>query len=273
MAEIIVVTSGKGGVGKTTTTANLGVALALLKKKVLLIDTDLGLRNLDVVMGLEDRVVYDLVDVMEGVCAPEQAIIADSRVAGLFLLPAAQMRDQSAFSPKRFSILCDLLREDYDYIVVDSPAGIEKGFQNAIVPADKVVVVATPEMVSIRDADRIVGLLESADKKNVVMLINRIRPALVKSGDMLNPLEMIGMLSVPIVGVIPEEDDVLICANHGRLLCEQKKSVAWEAFLNAARRLNGESVPMMKLLQKERFWNFKKRFCRNGNDDRGGKQK
>lgn len=273
MAEIIVVTSGKGGVGKTTTTANLGVALALLKKKVLLIDTDLGLRNLDVILGLEDRVVYDLVDVMEGACTPEQAIIADVRVPGLFLLPAAQMRDQSAFSPKRFSILCDLLKDDYDYILVDSPAGIEKGFQNAIVPANRVIVVATPEMVSVRDADRIIGLLETNGKENVSMLINRIRTSLVKKGDMLNPLDMIGMLSVPVIGAIPDEDDVLVCANHGTLLRDSKKSFAWKAFMNTARRIDGEAVPMMKRLQKERFWKGKRRFFRHGINDEGGKQK
>lgn len=260
MSEIIVVTSGKGGVGKTTTTANLGVALALQKKTVLMIDTDLGLRNLDVVLGVEDRVVYDLVDVMEGVCTPEQAIIADSRVTGLYLLPAAQIRDQSAFSPQRFSILCDLLKEDYDYILVDSPAGIEKGFRNAVASADRVIVVATPEMVSVRDADRIVGLLEENDKKNVSLLINRVRVSLVKSGDMLNPLDMVSALSIPVIGVVPDEDDVLICANHGCLLSERKRSVAWRAYKNVAQRLLGESVPMLRLLQKEKFWKRKKYF-------------
>lgn len=260
MSEIIVVTSGKGGVGKTTTTANLGVALALQKKKVLMIDTDLGLRNLDVVLGMENRIVYDLVDVMEGACSPEQAIIADERVPGLFLLPAAQMRDQSAFSPKRFSILCDLLKEDFDFILVDSPAGIERGFQHATASADRVIVVATPEMVSVRDADRIIGLLEEAGKEKVSLLINRVRISLVKSGDMLNPLDMIGMLSVPIIGVVPDADEVLICANHGLLLCERKKSLAWKAFANVARRINGESVPMLRVLQKERFWKRKRWF-------------
>lgn len=260
MSNIIVVTSGKGGVGKTTTTANLGVALALLQKKVLLIDTDIGLRNLDVVLGLEDRVVYDLVDVMEGTCSPDQAIIADPRVRGLFLLPAAQMRDQSAFSPKRFSILCDLLREDYDVILVDSPAGIERGFQNAVLPADHVIVVATPEVVSVRDADRIIGLLEESGKTNISMLINRVRTALVKSGDMLNPLDMIDTLSVPLIGAIPDEDDVLVCANHGTLLCERKKSLSWKAYMNTARRIIGETVPLIRPLQKERFWKQKRWF-------------
>ena len=260
MSEIIVVTSGKGGVGKTTSTANLGVALALQKKKVLMIDTDLGLRNLDVVLGAEDRVVYDLVDVMEGVCAPEQAIVADPRVSGLYLLPAAQMRDQSAFSPQRFSILCDLLKEDYDYNLVDSPAGIEKGFRNAVASADRVIVVATPEMVSVRDADRIVGLLEENEKKDVSLLINRVRVSLVKSGDMLNPLDMVSALSVPVIGVVPDEDDVLICANHGELLSERKHSLAWQAYQNVARRLLGEKVPMMPLLQKEKFWKRKRHF-------------
>lgn len=260
MSEIIVVTSGKGGVGKTTTAANLGVALSIQQKKVLLIDTDLGLRNLDVVLGMEDRVVYDVVDLMEGKCIPEQAIVPVPNFPGLFLLPAAQMRDQSAFLKKRFSMLCDILRDDYDVILIDSPAGIDVGFQNAVSPADHVIVVATPETASLRDADRVIGLLEELEKKRISMLINRVRIKLVRCGDMINPLDMIQTLSVPLIGAVPDEDAVLICANHGTPLCECKKSLAWKAYENTALRLLGKNVPLIKPLQKERFWR-QKRFC------------
>jgi septum site-determining protein MinD len=185
MGEVIVVTSGKGGVGKTTTTANIGTGLSLQGKKVVLIDTDIGLRNLDVVMGLENRIVYDLVDVVEGSCRIKQALIKDKRYDGLFLLPAAQTRDKSAVSPQQMMKLCDELKDEYDYILVDCPAGIEQGFKNAIAGATKAIVVTTPEVSAVRDADRIIGLLEANELKNPKLLINRVRPDMVRRGDMM----------------------------------------------------------------------------------------
>ena len=204
MSEVIVITSGKGGVGKTTTTANIGTGLAKLGKKVVMIDTDIGLRNLDVVMGLENRIVYNLVDIVEGNCRLKQALIKDKRYSNLFLLPSAQTRDKSAVSPEQMRKLVDELRKDFDYILLDCPAGIEQGFKNAIAGADRAIIVTTPEVSAIRDADRIIGLLEAEELKKIELVINRIRMDMVKRGDMMSVEDVVDILAIDLIGVVPD---------------------------------------------------------------------
>ncbi len=247
MGEVIVVTSGKGGVGKTTTTANIGTGLALAGKKVVLIDTDIGLRNLDVVMGLENRIVYDLVDVVEGFCRVKQALIKDKRYEGLYLLPAAQTRDKSAVSPQQMMKLCTELKEEFDYIVIDCPAGIEQGFKNAIAGADKAVVVTTPEVSAVRDADRIIGLLEANELKNPKLLVNRVRIDMVKRGDMMNIDDIIDILAIGLIGVVPDDEKIVVSTNRGEPAITDDKSLAGQAYRNIARRIMGEEVPFMEL--------------------------
>lgn len=251
-ARVITVTSGKGGVGKTTATANLAVALASLGRKVVCIDADIGLRNLDVVMGLENRIVYDLVDVVEGRCKLRQAMVKDKRVPDLYLLPAAQTRDKTAISPQDMVVLTNQLREDYDYILIDSPAGIEWGFRNALAPADEVIVVTNPEVSAVRDADRIIGLIEAEERRIPVSLVlNRAKVEMIQHGDMLSVNDVMEILSVPLVGVIPEDDQILIATNRGApLTLEDHKTPAGAAFVNVARRIMGEKVPLLKLEQK-----------------------
>ncbi len=202
MSEVIVITSGKGGVGKTTTSANVGTGLAILGKKTVLIDTDIGLRNLDVVMGLENRIVYNLVDVVEGNCRMKQALIRDKRYPNLYLLPSAQTRDKTAVSPEQMKKLVDDLRDEFDYILLDCPAGIERGFQNAIAGADRALVVTTPEVSAIRDADRIIGLLEADEIGAIDLIVNRIRMDMVKRGDMMSMDDVMDILAVNVIGVI-----------------------------------------------------------------------
>ncbi|MFO7538842.1 MAG: septum site-determining protein MinD, partial [Chloroflexota bacterium] len=214
-AKVITVTSGKGGVGKTTVTANLAAALATMGKKVVTIDADIGLRNLDVVMGLENRIVYDLVDVVEGRCRIRQAMIKDKRQPELYLIPAAQTRDKMAVSPSDMILVCDQLRSEMDYIILDSPAGIERGFRNALAPADQVLIVTNPEVSAVRDADRIVGLVEAEEKGPARLIINRLKPAMVARGDMLSIEDVLDILAIELVGVIPEDEAVLISSNQG----------------------------------------------------------
>ncbi len=209
MGEVIVITSGKGGVGKTTTTANLGSALAMQGKKVVLVDTDIGLRNLDVVMGLENRIVYDIVDVVEEKCKLRQALIKDKRFNELFLLPAAQTRDKSAINEEQMRDLTTKLKEEFDYILIDCPAGIEQGFKNAIAGADRAVVVTTAEMSAIRDADRIIGLLESSEIKNPELVVNRIKPSMIRKGEMMDVDDIVDLLSIELVGVVPDDEFVV----------------------------------------------------------------
>jgi septum site-determining protein MinD len=259
MGEVIVITSGKGGVGKTTTTANIGTGLALAGKKVVLIDTDIGLRNLDVVMGLENRIVYDLVDVVEGVCRVKQALIKDKRYDGLYLLPAAQTRDKSAVSPQQMITLTNELRSEFDYIIVDCPAGIEQGFKNAIAGADKAIVVTTPEVSSVRDADRIVGLLEANELRNPKLLINRVRIEMVKRGDMMSIDDIIDILAIDLVGVIPDDEKVVISTNRGEPAVNDEKSSAGQAYRNITKRILGEDIPIMSLENEDGFlFRFKK---------------
>lgn len=251
MGEVIVITSGKGGVGKTTTTANLGTGMALLGKKVVLIDTDIGLRNLDVVMGLENRIVYDIVDVIEGTCRLKQALIRDKRYDGLYLLPAAQTRDKNSISPQQMVTLCEDLKKEYDYIVVDCPAGIEQGFKNAIAGADRAMVITTPEVSAVRDADRIIGLLEANEIRNPQLIINRVRQDMVKRGDMMSIEDIIDILAIGLIGVVPDDENIIISTNRGEPAVNDNKSTAGQAYRNITRRIIGEDIPLMDLNTSE----------------------
>ena len=242
MGEVIVITSGKGGVGKTTTTANLGSALALAGKKVALVDTDIGLRNLDVVMGLENRIVYDIVDVVEEKCKLRQALIKDKRFNELFLLPAAQTRDKSAVNEEQMKELTSKLKEEFDYILIDCPAGIEQGFKNAIAGADRAIVVTTAEISSIRDADRIIGLLEAAEIKNPELIINRIRPNMVRKGEMMDVEDIVDLLSIDLIGVIPDDEFIITQTNKGEPAVSNKKSPSGKGYLEIARRVLGDNI-------------------------------
>lgn len=254
MGEVIVITSGKGGVGKTTTTANVGTGLAKLGKKVVLIDTDIGLRNLDVVMGLENRIVYNLVDVVEGSCRIKQALIKDKRYPNLYLLPSAQTRDKTSVSPEQMKKLADNLREEFDYILMDCPAGIEQGFKNAIAGADSALVVTTPEVSAVRDADRIIGLLESNEMKQTHLIVNRLRNDMVKRGDMMSSDDVVEILAVDLIGVVPDDESIVISTNQGEPLVGND-SLAGQAFMNICRRLTGEEVPLLDLNGKSTLLN------------------
>lgn len=261
MCEIIVITSGKGGVGKTTTTANIGAALALTGKKVAMIDTDIGLRNLDVIMGVENRIVYDLVDVVENRVPYEKALVRDKRYDGLFLLPAAQSRDKSAVTTTQMKHLIRKMEDSFDYILIDCPAGIEQGFENAVAAAKKAIVVAMPEVSSVRDADRIIGLLEKHDIKEIKLVINKLRPKMVENGSMLGIEDMLDILAIDLLGVVPDDEDIIVAANKGEYVCAMNNSRAGQAYRNIASRLNGENVDLMKLKQSffERLFQKKRR--------------
>ncbi|HIT90930.1 MAG TPA: septum site-determining protein MinD [Candidatus Merdenecus merdavium] len=253
MSEVIVVTSGKGGVGKTTTSANIGTGLAKLNKKVVLIDTDIGLRNLDVVMGLENRIVYNLVDVIEGNCRMKQALIKDKRYPSMCLLPSAQTRDKTAVTPEQMKKLTDELREEFDYILLDCPAGIEQGFKNAISGADRSLVVTTPEVSAIRDADRIIGLLESNEIKQIHLIINRLRMDMIKRGDMMSVEDVVDILAVDLIGAVPDDENIVVSTNQGEPLVGTD-SLAGQAYLNICRRILGEEVPLLDLSKNEGFF-------------------
>ena len=259
-ALVLTITSGKGGVGKTTATANLALALADLGKKVVCIDSDIGLRNLDVVMGLENRIVYDLVDVVEGRCKLKQAMIHDKRMQELYLIPAAQTRDKNAISPQEMVKLCKELRPEFDWILIDSPAGIERGFQNAIAPADQVIVITNPDVSAVRDADRIIGLIDSQQKGPAKLVINRVNPSMVKRGEMLDVDDILDLLAIKLIGIVPEDEHVVISTNRGQPVVLESKSKAGQAFRNIAHRLNGEEVPFLSLDEKEDI--FKRLFGR-----------
>ncbi|MER2089824.1 septum site-determining protein MinD [Sporosarcina sp. JAI121] len=248
MGEAIVITSGKGGVGKTTTSANLGTALALQGKKVCLIDTDIGLRNLDVILGLENRIIYDLVDVIEGRCKVQQALVKDKRFDdGLFLLPAAQTTDKNAVNPEQMKTLITELKRDYDYILIDCPAGIEQGFKNAISGADRAIVVTTPEISAVRDADRIIGLLENEDIEPPKLIINRIRRHLMNNGDSLDVNDITTHLSIDLLGIILDDENVISSSNKGEPVVMDPSNPAAIGYRNIARRILGESVPLMSV--------------------------
>ena len=232
MSEVIVVTSGKGGVGKTTTSANVGTGLAMLGEKVILIDTDIGLRNLDVVMGLENRIVYNL-----------------------FLLPSAQTRDKSSVTPGQMRKLVDDLREEFDYVLLDCPAGIEQGFKNAIAGADRAFVVTTPEVSAIRDADRIIGLLEAEEISKMDLIVNRIRMDMVRRGDMMSMEDVTDILGIPILGAIPDDEEIVISTNQGEPLVGMN-SFAGQAYLNICKRILGQEVPLMGLEKNKGFFHM-----------------
>lgn len=253
MSEVIVITSGKGGVGKTTTSANVGTGLAKLNKKVVLIDTDIGLRNLDVVMGLENRIVYNLVDVVEGNCRAKQAMIKDKRYPNLYLLPSAQTRDKTSVTPEQMVKLIDELREEFDYILLDCPAGIEQGFKNAIAGADRALVVTTPEVSAIRDADRIIGLLEANEIKQTDLIVNRIRMDMVNKGEMMTKDDVVDILSINLIGVVPDDEHIVVSTNTGEPLVGDS-SLAGQAYMNICRRILGEEVPLLDLNSKSGLW-------------------
>ena len=248
-AKVITVTSGKGGVGKTTLTANIASALAKMGRKVVAIDADIGLRNLDVVMGLENRIVYDIVDVVEGRCRLRQAMIKDKRQPDLYLIPAAQTRDKMSVSPSDMILVCDQLREEMDYVVIDSPAGIERGFRNAIAPADRILVVTNPEISAVRDADRIIGLVEAEEKGPGQLIINRLKPAMVARGDMLSVEDILDVLAIELIGVIPEDESILVSTNQGLpvTMGNANGSSASQAFTNVAQRIEGVEIPFLDL--------------------------
>lgn len=260
MGDAIVITSGKGGVGKTTTTANLGTAIAMQGKRVCLIDTDIGLRNLDVILGLENRIIYDLVDVVEGRCKVHQALVKDKRFDDLlYLLPAAQTSDKSAVDPAQMKELVEHLKQDYDYILIDCPAGIEQGYKNAIAGANKAIVVTTPERSAVRDADRIVGLLEQEDIDPPMLIINRIRNHLMESGDMLDIDEITTHLSIDLLGIVIDDDKVITASNKGEPIAMNPDNKASLAYRNIAKRILGESIPLMSLTEQKKTF-FQKLF-------------
>ncbi|MBF0706378.1 MULTISPECIES: septum site-determining protein MinD [Bacillales] len=261
MGDAIVITSGKGGVGKTTTTANIGTALALSGKKVCLVDTDIGLRNLDVVMGLENRIIYDLVDVAEERCRLHQALIKDKRFEALYMLPAAQTKDKSAVQPEQMKKIIGELKQDYDYVLIDCPAGIEQGFKNAIAGADKSVVVTTPETSAVRDADRIIGLLEKEEGIEAPKLVvNRIRNHMMESGEMLDVDEIVSILAIDLLGIVGDDDTVITASNKGEPIALDPSSKASIAYRNIARRILGESVPLLSLQEERGMFSKVKKF-------------
>ncbi len=265
MSEVLVITSGKGGVGKTTTSANIGTGLAAMGKKVVLVDADIGLRNLDVIMGLENRIVYDVIDVIEGNCRIKQALIKDKRFDTLYLLPAAQTKDKNAVNPEQMYKLCQTLKEEFEYIVIDCPAGIEQGFKNAIAGADRAIVVTTPEVSAVRDADRIIGLLEASELRDPMLVLNRIRVDMVKRGDMMTLEDVTEVLAIDVLGVVPDDETIVISSNRGEPAVLDQNSRAGQAFRNITRRVLGESVSLMNLNYDEGFMTKLKKIFRFGN--------
>jgi septum site-determining protein MinD len=253
-SEIITITSGKGGVGKTTAVANIAVALAANGAKVVCIDGDIGLRNLDVILGLENRIVYDIVDVIEGRCRLKQAMIRDKKLSGLFLIPAAQTRDKNAVSASDMKRLVNDLRSECDYVLIDSPAGIERGFKNAIAPADRVIVITNPEVSAVRDADRVIGILEAEGKGPGSLILNRLNPSMVRKNDMLSPDDVLDLLAIELLGIVPEEEGVIVGSNRGAPVSADPKSKAGQAFRNIARRIVGEEVPFLDLDKSGSLW-------------------
>ena len=253
-AQVITLTSGKGGVGKTTAVANLAVALASSGTKVVCIDGDIGLRNLDVILGLENRIVYDIVDVIEGRCRLKQAMIRDKKLTDLYLIPAAQTRDKNAVSASDMHRLVKDLRNECEFVLIDSPAGIERGFKNAIAGADRVIVVTNPEVSAVRDADRVIGILEAEGKGPASLIINRLNPTLVRNKDMLSPEDVLDLLAIDLIGIVPEDENVIVGSNRGAPVALDQKSRAGQAFRNIARRLKGETVPFIDWESQGGFW-------------------
>jgi septum site-determining protein MinD len=263
-ANKLTITSGKGGVGKTTATANIAVALADLGQSVVCIDADIGLRNLDVVMGLENRIVYDLVDVVEGRCRIRQAMIKDKKINDLYLIPAAQTRDKNAVSPTDMVNLVGELDFDFDWVLIDSPAGIGRGFKNAIAPADQILVVTNPDVSAVRDADRIIGIIESEQKGPAKLIINRLNPQMVSRGEMLDAEDILELLAVKLIGIVPEDERVIISTNIGKPVVLDEKSLAGKVFKNIARRLMGEELELIDLAYRDDFFQRMTRVFKSG---------
>ena len=260
MSEVIVITSGKGGVGKTTTTANIGVGLAQRGKSVVLIDTDTGLRNLDLLLGLENRIMYDLVDVTEGRVPYKKALVRHKKFETLFLLPTSQVKDKSSINPAQLIVLCNELRKEYDYIIIDCPAGIEQGFQTAIAAADTALVVTMPEISAVRDADKIIGELGRADKDNIKLIVNRIRPQMVEKGDMLDMNDINDILSISCIGQVPDDEMVVTATNKGEPVIVSGSSLAGKAYTNIVGRICGEEIPFMEFPKEGFFARLKRAF-------------
>jgi septum site-determining protein MinD len=257
IGRVIVITSGKGGVGKTTTSANIGTALAKNGVSVVLIDTDIGLRNLDLLLGLENRIVYTLVDVVEERCKLKQALVKDKKNPNLCLLAAAQTRDKTAVNAEQLKAICEELQKDFDYILIDCPAGIEQGFQTAISGATEAVIVTTPEMSAVRDADRIIGLLEAKEEiKSYKLLINRVRPNLIKANDMMSVDDVVEILSCGLIGIIPEDTGIITSTNRGEPIVNNENSLAGKAYINVAKRISGEEVPFLNIDEPGGFGAF-----------------
>jgi len=250
---IITATSGKGGVGKTTTVANIAVALALLGNRVVTVDADIGLRNLDLVLGLENRIIYDLVDVAEGRVRLRQALVPDTRVGSLFLLAAAQTRDKADVSPEQMMDICQQLRGMVDYVLIDSPAGIEHGFQNAIAPADQVMIVTTSDVSALRDADKVIYLLERDWRRQPGLVLNRYNPRLVSSGAMRDMDDVLDILAIDLLGVVPEDEQIVVTTDRGEPAVLNKRLRTRQAYLNIAHRITGNNVPLMRF-EKPGFW-------------------
>lgn len=263
MSEIIVITSGKGGVGKTTTTANLGVGLAMENNKVVLVDTDTGLRNLDLLLGLENRIMYDLVDVTSGRVPYKKALVRHKKYENLFLLPTSQVKDKSAVNPEQLVFLCEELRKEFDYILIDCPAGIEQGFKTAVAAADCAIVVTMPEISAVRDADKIVGELGRADKENIKLIVNRIRPQMVEKGDMLDMDDINDILSLTCIGQVPDDESVVSSTNRGEPVITVENSQAGQAYRNVVKRILGEDVPFMTFEKSGFFDRLKRMFGMN----------
>ena len=264
MGESIVITSGKGGVGKTTTTANIGTALAALGKKVVVVDGDTGLRNLDVLLGLENRIVYTIIDVIEGRCRLKQGLIKDKRFQHLCLLPTAQTKDKNDISPQEMLKIVNELKQEFDYVLIDSPAGIEQGFENAVIGADRAIVVVNPEITSVRDADRVIGKLDAKGLEKHGVIINRLNYEMTKNGDMLDVPDIIETLSIELLGVVPDDKNITVSTNKGEPIVLEENAYAGQAFKNIAKRVTGEEVPIMSLQAEQEgfFSSLKKLFKR-----------
>ena len=261
MGQIVTVTSGKGGVGKSTTTANIATALSKMDKKVIAIDFDIGLRNLDMILGLESRIVYDVVDVMEGNCNLAQAIIKDKKSPNLHFLPASQTKDKNILTKEKVEKLLNDLKKEFDYILIDSPAGIESGFEHSIFLADRAIVVVTPEISAVRDADRVIGIIDAKSQKAIDgeevekhIIINRIKPDLVEKGEMLDIEDVLDILSLPLIGIVPDTEEIVSSTNLGTPIVNNQKSVAGESFRRIAKRIEGEKVPFMEIKSQKGFF-------------------
>jgi septum site-determining protein MinD len=261
MGEVITVTSGKGGVGKSTLSANLAVGLSELGKKVVAIDFDIGLRNLDMILGLENRIVYDVIDVMEGRCNLSQALINDKRSKNLYFLPASQTSDKNVLDREKVRKLLEELKKDFDIIVIDSPAGIESGFEHSIFLADRALIVSTPDVSAVRDADRVIGIIDAKSEKakngeEVLkhVIINRLKPEMVSSGNMLGIEDVLNILALPLIGVIPEDEKIITSTNKGEPIFYDKDSKAAEAYHRIAQRVLGEDIAFLDLSVKKGFF-------------------